>query len=74
MAVARQAFKPNSYQRWEQQATFAEPPLAITGDADHYDHMLGDDPFQQPGDLFRLMSADEQQRLFEYRSRDDRCG
>ncbi|MGL5122028.1 MAG: catalase [Plesiomonas shigelloides] len=63
------SIQPNSYQRWEQQPTFAEPPLAINGDADHYDHMLGDDPFQQPGDLFRLMSADEQQRLFENTAR-----
>ncbi|WP_119154978.1 catalase [Caldimonas tepidiphila] len=42
---------------------YREPPLAISGDADRYDHRDGDDPYTQAGDLFRLMSRDEQERL-----------
>ena len=43
---------------------FAEPPLKISGDADRYDHRDGNDDYTQPGNLFRLMTRDQQQRLF----------
>lgn len=62
-------YQPNSYKTWEEQPDFAEPPLAINGDAAHYDHSIGDDPFAQAGDLFRLMPHDEQIRLFENTAR-----
>ncbi|MGL5044169.1 MAG: catalase, partial [Plesiomonas sp.] len=62
-------YQPNSYKTWEEQPDFAEPPLAINGDAAHYDHSIGDDPFAQVGDLFRLMPHDEQIRLFENTAR-----
>ena len=45
---------------------YAEPPLKISGDADRYEQKRGvDDDYIQPGNLYRLMSADEQQRLVE---------
>ena len=42
---------------------FKEPPLPIDGDADRYDHREGNDDYSQPGNLYRLMPADEQERL-----------
>jgi catalase len=41
-----------------------EPPLKISGDADRYNHRDGNDDYTQPGDLFRLMSADQKEQLF----------
>jgi catalase len=49
---------------WDNQPEFAEPPLPIEGAADHYDHRLVDDHWEQPGDLFRLMTPAQQQALF----------
>ncbi len=34
-----------------------EPPLKVSGDADHYDHRAGNDEYTQPGNLFRLKNA-----------------
>lgn len=56
-------YDPSSAATPRQAPAYAEPPLRICGDADCYDHHLGDDPYQQAGDLFRLMTADEQERL-----------
>ena len=42
---------------------FKEPPLKISGDADRYDHRIGNDDYKQPGDLFRLMSAEQRAQL-----------
>ncbi|MFG3454947.1 catalase [Stutzerimonas stutzeri] len=58
-------YEPNTYGEWQQQPDFSEPPLALEGPGARYDFRLDDaDYFTQPGDLFRLMKADEQQRLF----------
>ncbi|MCF4173815.1 catalase [Vibrio sp. McD22-P3] len=57
-------YEPNQYGEWAEQPDYSEPPLKISGDADHYNHRNNVDQFQQAGDLFRLMSEDEQQRLF----------
>lgn len=41
-----------------------EPPLRIGGNADRYDHWAGnEDYWTQAGDLYRLMTAEEKQRL-----------
>lgn len=67
---SRLHYEPNSYGEWQEQPDFSEPPLALTGNADHYDFRADDaDYFTQPGDLFRLMSADEQQRVFDNTAR-----
>lgn len=59
-------YEPNSFGGPKADAAFSEPPLKISGDADRYDQKRGvDDDYVQPGNLFRLMSPDEQQRLID---------
>ena len=58
-------YEPNSFGGPVQDETVKEPPLKISGDADHYDHRDGNDDYRQPGDLFRLMSKEEQERLMD---------
>ncbi len=62
-------YEPNSYDEWQQQPEFAEPPLALEGAADHYDPRPDSDDCSQAGNLFRLMKPDEQRRLFENTAR-----
>ena len=61
-------YEPNSQNEWAEQPDFSEPPLKTNGDIGHYSHS-DDDHYSQAGDLFRLMNADEQQRLFENTAR-----
>ena len=57
-------YEPNSFGGPEADPAYAEPPLKISGDADRYEQKRGvDDDYIQPGNLFRLMPPDEQQRL-----------
>ncbi|MBU1139063.1 MAG: catalase, partial [Proteobacteria bacterium] len=35
-----------------------------SGDADRYNHREGNDDYTQPGNLFRLMSDDQKNQLF----------
>jgi catalase len=59
-------YEPNSFHGPEADASFAEPPLKISGDADRYDQKRGvDDDYVQPGNLYRLMPPDEQGRLIQ---------
>jgi len=59
-------YEPNTFGGPKADPSFAEPPLKISGDADRYDQKRGvDDDYIQPGNLFRLMSADQQQRLIQ---------
>lgn len=58
-------YEPNSFGGPVQNPEVAEPPLAISGDAGRYNHRDGNDDYTQPGDLFRLMNADQQLRLFK---------
>ena len=63
-------YEPNSYGQREQQPDFAEPPLALTGAADHWDCREDDtDYYTQPGKLFRLISPEQQKVLFENTAR-----
>lgn len=57
-------YEPNSYGQWQQQPDFAEPPLPLEGAADHWNPREGEDDFAQPGNLFRLMTAEQQRVLF----------
>ena len=59
------AYEPNSYDEWQEQPEFKEPPLSLEGAADHWDHREDDDYFSQPGALFRLMSDDQKQQPFD---------
>lgn len=64
------SYEPNTQQQWQQQEQFAEPPLQLDGYADRFDFWKDEpDYFTQAGDLFRLMSSDEQQRLFDNTAR-----
>tara|TARA_R110000868_G_scaffold10639_4_gene51677 strand:- start:84687 stop:86135 length:1449 start_codon:yes stop_codon:yes gene_type:complete len=56
-------YEPNSMNGAAEDKRFAEPALNISGDADRYNHRQGNDDFTQPGNLFRLMTDAEQQRL-----------
>ncbi len=58
-------YEPNSFGGPAQDPGVAEPPLKISGDADRYDHREGNDDFGQAGDLFRLLTADQQGRLMD---------
>ena len=61
---------PNSYGEWQEQPDFREPPLALDGAADHFNHREDDDDYYtQPGELFRLMSPSQQKVLFENTAR-----
>jgi catalase len=63
------SYDPNSYGEWEEQPDFSEPPLSIEGAADHWNHRVDEDYFSQPGDLFRLMTPEQQQLLFDNTAR-----
>ena len=57
-------YEPNSFGGPLADPAYKEPPLKISGNADRYEQKRGvDDDYIQPGNLFRLMPADEQQRL-----------
>lgn len=57
-------YEPNSFGGPVEDARYAEPPLKISGDAGRYDHRDGNDDYTQAGNLFRLLPADEKERLF----------
>jgi catalase len=58
-------YEPNSFGGPVEDPAFKEPPLAISGAADRYDHRAGNDDYGQPGNLFRLMSPDQKRQLFD---------
>ncbi|MDX3896145.1 catalase [Pusillimonas sp.] len=61
--------EPNAQGEWQEQPDFREPPLAIDGAADRWDHRVDEDYFSQPGNLFRLMSDEQKQQLFDNTAR-----
>jgi catalase len=63
------SYTPNGRDEWEEQPSFAEPPLPIQGAAGHWDHRVDEDYYTQPGNLFRLMTAEQQNRLFDNTAR-----
>jgi len=69
-AGATLGYEPNSYGEWQEQPEFAEPPLKITGAADHWNFREDDsDYYTQPGMLFRIMTAAQKKALFENTAR-----
>jgi catalase len=67
---ATTSYNPNSQGLWDDQPQYAEPRLALDGDAaDHYDHRLEDDHWDQPGNLFRKMSPEQKHLLFDNTAR-----
>lgn len=64
------AYEPNSYGKWQEQPEYKEPPLALHGAADNWNFREDDsDYYTQPGKLFRLMTPEQQQVLFENTAR-----
>jgi catalase len=63
-------YEPNSYGEWQEQPEAKEPPLALSGAADHWNFREDDDDYYtQPGKLFRLMTPAQQKVLFENTAR-----
>lgn len=59
-------YEPNSFDGSAEAPEYKEPPLPLeAADADRYNHRDGNDDYQQPGDLFRLMTPEQQGRLFQ---------
>jgi catalase len=56
-------YEPNSFGGPKECPAFAEPALPLEGDADRFNHRAGNDDYTQPGDLFRLMTPEQQGRL-----------
>lgn len=64
------SYWPNSKGEWiDHVPELAEPPLALEGAADHWDHRVEDDHYEQPGNLFRMMSPEQRQLLFDNTAR-----
>jgi catalase len=63
-------YEPNSEGEWQEQPNVKEPPLALSGAADHWDHRVDEDYYTQPGLLFKLMTPEQQQALFGNTARD----
>ncbi|MBS0846844.1 catalase [Citrobacter sp. JGM124] len=58
-------YEPNSFNVFQEQPDFREPPLSLEGAADHWNHREDDDYFSQPRALFNLLSEEEHQRMFQ---------
>jgi len=66
---AATSYEPNTRGEWQQQPQFAEPPLSLEGAAGHWDHRVDGDYYSQPGNLFRLLTEEKKQLLFENTAR-----
>ena len=62
-------YEPNSSGEWQQQPDYSEPSMALSGAAARWDHREDTDYYSQSGDLFRLMTPEQQQILFENTAR-----
>lgn len=58
-------YQPNSFGGPVDNPRYSEPALRIQGDADRYDHRIGNDDYTQAGDLFRLMDDAARERLMD---------
>ena len=58
-------YEPNRFGGPVEDPGFKEPPLRISEDADRYDHRADNDDYTQAGNLFRLMTGEEQARLMD---------
>lgn len=57
-------YEPNSFNGPVEQPSAKEPPLKISGNADRYNHRIGNDDYSQPRALFNLFDAAQKKRLF----------
>lgn len=59
------SYWPNSKGTWMgNDPAHAAVPLTIEGAADHWDHRVDEDYYEQPGNLFRMMDTGQRERLF----------
>src|SRR5690606_23798064 len=58
-------YEPNSFSGPVEQPSAKEPPLRISGDADRYNHRIGNDDYSQPRALFELFDAGQRERLLK---------
>ena len=58
-------YERNSFSGPAEDSGYAEPPLGTSGAAARYDHREDSDDYVQPGNLLRLMDAEQQARLFQ---------
>ena len=58
-------YEPNSFGGPMEDPSVKEPPLKISGDADRYDHRVGNDDYTQAENLFRLMKPDQKTQLIQ---------
>ncbi|MBE8432586.1 catalase, partial [Leptospira interrogans serovar Pomona] len=56
-------YEPNGFEGPVQDSSYGEPPLKISGDAERYDSHKGNGDYSQAGDLYRIMSVEERERL-----------
>ena len=59
-----ETYEPNSFNVFQEQPDFSEPPLSLEGAADHWNHREDSDYFSQPRALYNLLSEEEHQRMF----------
>jgi catalase len=57
-------YDPNSFGGPVQDPSVKEPGLTLSGEADRYDHRIGNDDYSQPAALFRLMTSTQREQLF----------
>ncbi len=58
-------YEPNSFGGPTQDRSYVERPRAVSGTVARHDHRTDGDYYTQPGNLFRLLSADAKQRLID---------
>ncbi len=63
------SYYPNSFGEWQDHRQLHEPALPLEGDAGHWDQSVIEDHYEQPGNLFRLMTPAQQQLLFDNTAR-----
>ena len=63
-------YEPNSYGEWKEQPSYAQPKLELQGAGGSWNFREDDsDYYTQPGKLFRLMTPEQQQVLFDNTAR-----
>jgi catalase len=58
-------YEPNSFGGPKEDAKYRERPEPVGNVADRYNHRDGNDDYTQPGNLFRLIGKEAQQRLMQ---------
>ena len=60
-------YEPNSFHGAAEDKSFVEPPLAISGDAERYNHRDGNDDYRQVTALFNLFNKDQKAQALHQR-------